>query len=173
MAYNVVIEQTQEAGGYAGTRTWTSFRTENEFKEMLVNDPTTAVIAEGVTDEEARWLTSHTPESSRIKAAIAASFQQGHLNIWLFNHVHLPNAFAAILHDREVDPHGFFSQCSSASPEPTGSPSLQERLFAAVDNCSDPTSGRVNLERLPLSLAAAILDSLQEAAGPDDGDLLG
>jgi len=176
MPYNVVFEQTIEAGGYAGTRTLTSYQSKEEFEQMAINDPTTIVIAQGITDDEARWLTSQTPENCRIKAAIAASFQHGHLNIWLLIHVHLINAYAAISQCREDYPHGYFSQRSVASTVPTDGPYHQEKLFAIVDQCSDPISGRVNLERLPLSLAAAIFDILQNdpsKVGPDDGDLLG
>lgn len=62
--YNVCFEYTEKAGGYAGVRTWTSFKSKEDWdakKEALLANGKERVIAEGVSDEESIEITRKTP----------------------------------------------------------------------------------------------------------------
>jgi len=157
--YNVVFEYTEKAGGFAGVRIRTSYASKEEFERLSATDDTLlTVIDEGISDQEAQWLTSETREVCRVKAAIEEAFQSGEFNAKLFQ-VYFHNAKDAILHDRQSNYHGSCTLCFIAFLpfEEMSTASDKELLFAVVDACSDPETGQVDLEFLPLYLASAIL----------------
>ncbi len=63
-----VYEHTAEAGGYQGTRFYTT--SSKQSKESRSTSPIFKLIAEGVSDDEAQKLTSCTPEICRLLAAV-------------------------------------------------------------------------------------------------------
>jgi len=104
--YNVVIEYTAAAGGYAGNRFWTSYKNQDAFKRAKVEeDPRHRVIAVGVSNEKAIELTAMTPESSRLGAALQELEPALGLAPKKFKKIarfHLQNAAFAIASDRQM-----------------------------------------------------------------------
>jgi len=140
--YNVVFEYTQEAGGFTGIRTWTTYNDKGHFHRVWVADPKQNVLIEGVSDEEAVMLTAKTPEISRIKAAIEESYLGDTLDTNLLLQAHLPKAVFAIQMDRQKTerPSFYVTHLSETSTSLQG----KESLFAAIETCASP-DGRVDL----------------------------
>lgn len=74
LSYNVVFEYTPEAGGFYGTRTWTSYSSEANFKKNYHPEPLTKVLKAGVSQEEAIIITTLTPEICRLTAGIEDAY---------------------------------------------------------------------------------------------------
>ena len=159
MGYNVVFEYTSKAGGMAGNRTRTSYRSRSHF-EKLSPDDTQKVIAQGVTDDEGLNLVCLTPEVCRITAAIEqASYRNdGSIDLVILDH-QLSMAEFAILHDRQhldifdLDPILDFEKLV-IGPEINLKNQL---LHLVVRNCPDPF-GRVRLQKIMTAIQLCILD---------------
>ena len=72
--YNVALRYNENAGGYAGIVTWSSFESKAEFDSWFAAEGSEQreqeVVAEGITQEEAVALCKKTPLMSYVKAAI-------------------------------------------------------------------------------------------------------
>lgn len=103
MSYNVVFEHTVKAGGYAGVRTWTSYKDKADFEAMNADaDEIRFVVAEGVTGDEALNLCSLTPEVCYLTAAVQEMCyaDDGHIDTDLAA-FHLEKAILAIAENRK------------------------------------------------------------------------
>ena len=70
--YNVVLQYTDQAGGYEGVRYWTSFKSKAKFIESYPKglNKLQKVIAEGVTQDKAIELSSQTPVACERAACL-------------------------------------------------------------------------------------------------------
>ena len=96
--YNVVFEYTEASGGRAGIRTWTSFSSKEAFQKSPRRD-TKKVIAEGVSDDEAKRLCAETPITSRINAAFAEATRPDGSISPIMLEIELANAEASVALD--------------------------------------------------------------------------
>lgn len=103
LSYAVVFEYTAAAGGYAGVRTWTAFKSQADFEKWLKQPDNKVlekerVIAQGVTDEEAIRITEGTPVECYAAACIEeATGRSGHINEMLLE-AQLSGAAMAVAH---------------------------------------------------------------------------
>ena len=75
MGYNVVFEGTAEMGGHAGIRTWSSFKSQEDFGTWFTADlqKRYTIVAEGCSMEECIRHTRKTPMACRLAAAVENS----------------------------------------------------------------------------------------------------
>jgi hypothetical protein len=73
--YNVVFCYKEAAGAYCGVRTWTTFKSKEEFDGWCTPDiqEREKVIAEGVSKDEAVRLTERTPAFCYFNVAVEKS----------------------------------------------------------------------------------------------------
>ena len=81
--YQVVLQYTKVAGGYAGVRTRTSFASKAEFDTWWLGNVNQKIVEEDVTDERAIALCQQTPLESLVGAAIsdATNPETGRVNL--------------------------------------------------------------------------------------------
>lgn len=100
MYFNVIFEGTTKAGGYAGIRTWTSYKDKAEFTQSGHSHNIKA-IAEGVTEDEALNLCSLTPEVCYLTVAVQEMCHaDGNIDLKLAPYP-LANAHFAIAENRK------------------------------------------------------------------------
>jgi hypothetical protein len=81
-SYNVVFSYTEQTGGYCGVRTWSSFKSKEDFNNWYAPEirAKKMILKEDVTDEEAieiclqaplsRWLAAAKEEATRPDGTI-------------------------------------------------------------------------------------------------------
>lgn len=72
-AYNVVFVYTKSAGHFAGIRTWTSYKSKEDFQKQYKAKETEVILAEGVSEKECVKQTRSTDPLFRLAAAIGKS----------------------------------------------------------------------------------------------------
>jgi hypothetical protein len=71
--YNVVIEYTEAAGGWAGNRYWTSLKNESDLEAWQSDlGDGQKVIAHGITGKQAENMTADVP----VECLVAAAFEE-------------------------------------------------------------------------------------------------
>ncbi len=101
--YNVVFVYTEDAGGYEGNMTWTTFDSKEAFDEWYTDEikRENRVVEEGVTEERALELVAQTPVACRIAAAVqAATGDNGEINEFALE-MELQNAHFSIAFDKQ------------------------------------------------------------------------
>ncbi|HSV95111.1 MAG TPA: hypothetical protein VLH94_04045 [Spirochaetia bacterium] len=164
LSYNVVFEYTTKAGGYAGVRTFTSYKDKAEFEAYHAkHDPELEnVVAQGVSDEVAQNLCALTPEICRLTAAVEKACEYSGSNLpfepKLLNFALKTSCFG-IEHDRSVRLQKKITP-STKFPvvETESSPQTEkDRLFTFIkENLNSPTGEIGNLN-------FALLEILDEA----------
>lgn len=168
MSYNVVFENTQTAGGYAGIRFWTSYIDKAQFEKMKPRpDRFCSVLAEGVTEDEALNLTSLTPEVCRLTAAVQdmCYAEDGRIDIKLAS-FRLYNAFFAIAHDHRHR-RTYFLRPGDSFPfvEIGDEPSEKNQLYRFIKETFTNPDGTINDVELAealinLEISGILLDRL-------------
>ncbi|HEX9008571.1 MAG TPA: hypothetical protein VF837_04895 [Patescibacteria group bacterium] len=161
--HNVVFEYLAEAGGYAGTRFYCSYRSLAE-SQKAGNDPRLKIIAEGVSDDEAQNLTALTPEICRITAAIhEASYRgDGTVDPAILHH-HLQMAVFAIMHDRELIDRLKLNRPENYATVEVGAEKneVNSLLNVALDYAKDPY-GEVDIDNILSQLHYQLLVMVEE-----------
>ena len=72
VAYNVAFRYTNQAGGFAGVITWTSYSSKEEFDAQWAqrNNGMEEIVEEGITAERAMELASSTLGQCRMNAIL-------------------------------------------------------------------------------------------------------
>lgn len=78
--YLVVFEYTEKAGGYKGVRTFTPYKSKEDFDRERLSIPNLLsgeeiVLKEGISQKEVDDLIEGTP----LKAYVAAAFEEAHM----------------------------------------------------------------------------------------------
>ncbi len=81
--YNVVFEGVGgDKSNVKGVRTWTSFKSKEDFQEWLKETGhRDTVIAEGVAQDRAIELTRETSDVARLRYVWHEATKEGHLNL--------------------------------------------------------------------------------------------
>jgi len=158
---NVVFEYTLKAGGYAGTRTWTCYKDEAEFKRMHHEDGREKVLATGVDEEQAILMTCCTPPFSRLTtiAEEICDEKTGRAQLEMLSYRIQLAMFALQMDEvKRRENNAVAAKYEFPLPKkPAGNATEKEFILYAMAMAYDNETGEINYERLLSELEVALV----------------